>query len=193
MQCLLFTLFVLAAVTDGFSSTQIFGFHNGLGHFPSPTSIGASTVLENEEPLSVIFQRAVVLQRSGDHKEALKEYELFIKAAEQCDVSPVMYAEVHVNIGAVYVKEKNTGKARYHFEKALQHRQVGTAHVNLALLALQQGSKTINPTSGYSALKDAKIHCEKAIELNDNEQSKSAALRLLEDINKILGKMPGGK
>ena len=98
MQCLLFTLFVLAAVTDGFSSTQIFGFHNGLGHFPSPTSIGASTVLENEEPLSVIFQRAVVLQRSGDHKEALKEYELsgviFIRAKIFSEMSAAGFSDI---------------------------------------------------------------------------------------------------
>lgn len=145
--------------------------------------------MENEEPLSVIFQRAVVLQRSGESDEALKDYDLFIKAAKQCDVSPEMYAEVHVNIGAVYFKENNTVLARHHFEQALKHRQVGTAYVNLALIALKEGSKTMNPRAGMSALREAKNQCVKAIELGDSPQSNAMATDLLEKIEGMMEKM----
>jgi len=144
---------------------------------------------ENEEPLLVIFQRAVVLQRSGDHRGALKDYELFLKAARQCDVSPEMYAEVHVNIGAVCVKDSEIDLARHHFELALEHRQVGTAHVNLALILLREGSRTMDPRAGVAALEGARGHCETAVQLGDSEQSKSMATSLLRDIKGMLEKM----
>jgi tetratricopeptide (TPR) repeat protein len=96
-------------------------------------------ILAEDEPLSSRFQRAVVLQRAGDHRSALTEYQTFIKAAESCDVSPELYAEVHVNMGAIYTKLKDRNKAKQNFQKALFHRQLGSAHVNLALLALADG------------------------------------------------------
>jgi len=149
-------------------------------------------VLENEEPLSVIFQRGVVLQRSGDHEGALKEYKFFIKAAEQCGVSPEMFAEVHVNIGAVYFKNlQDEDLAKHHFELAIGYRPVGTAYVNLALIALRKGSKagTSDPATGRKCLEEARSKLEKAIELDDSEQSKTMALQLLQDVEAIMSRM----
>ena len=97
-----------------------------------------------------------------------------------------MYAEVHVNIGAAYLKEKNMEMAKHHFEESLRYRQVGTAHVNLAVLALQEASKTFNRSEGLAALSKAKAHCEKALALNDTQQSKAAAQRLLQDIDTMI-------
>ena len=133
-------------------------------------------VLDNEEPLSVIFQRAVVLQRSGDHESALKEYQFFIKAAEGCDVSPSMYAEVHVNIGAVYAKDNsNLELAKHHFELAIEYRpdNMGTAYVNLALLSLRKGSSigADNPKIGTQCLEEAESYLNSAINLKDDSSN----------------------
>ncbi len=163
-----------------------------LRSFNDDNDFGEDMVLENEEPLSVIFQRGVVLQRSGDHEGALKEYKLFIKAAEGCGVSPNMFAEVHVNIGAVYFKDiQNEAKAKHHFELAIGYRPVGTAYVNLALIALRKGANvgSSDPATGRACLEEARTHLEKAIELNDTEQSKTAATRLLEDVEAITKQM----
>ena len=153
---------------------------------------GEDMVLEKEEPLSVIFQRGVVLQRSGDHEGALKEYKLFIKAAEGCGVSPAMFSEVHVNIGAVYFKDiQNEELAKHHFELAIGYRPVGTAYVNLALIALRKGASTgtNDPTAGRAYLEEGRSNLKKAIELDDTEQSKTAAIRLLEDVEAITKQM----
>ena len=176
-----FIIFILTVAANCFSpvpSTSRRHFCR-VAQAPALTMTGGA-VLDNEEPLSAMFQRAVVLQQSGNHKAALKEYELFIKAAKQCDVSPDKYAEVHVNIGAVYIKDRNIEMAKHHFEQALQ---VGTAHVNLALLALQKGSQTMDPMAGIAALEEAKEHCEKAIALDNSVESTKRALHLLGDIN----------
>lgn len=153
---------------------------------------GDDMVLENEEPLLVIFQRGLVLQRSGDHEGALKEYKFFIKAAEGCGVSPEMFAEVHVNIGAVYFKDiENEDLAKHHFELANGYRPIGMAYVNLALIALRKGSfaGTSDPALGRECLEEARINLEKAIELNDSDQARMAAVKLLEDVDAIMGKM----
>lgn len=48
----------------------------------------------DEIPLSQIFQRAMVLQRSGvDREGALKAYEEFLTVAKLHDVDPFLYAE----------------------------------------------------------------------------------------------------
>jgi len=150
-------------------------------------------VLENEEPLSVTFNRAVVLQRSGDHEAALEKYQFFIRAAEGCDVSPSMYAEVHVNIGAVYAKNNhNLELAKHHFELAIGYRPVGTAYVNLALLLLRKGSSigADDPTIGMKCLEEAQSYLKSAIDLNDSDrQSKTTAVRLLEDVDVIMRQM----
>jgi len=143
-------------------------------------------IMADDEPLSSKFQRAVVLQRAGDHLSALKEYQIFVKAAEQCDVSPEMYAEVHVNMGAIYTKLKDRIEARNNFETALKYREMGSAHVNLALLALAEGQVSTDPRDGMDALKEAEGHCRKAVELDDDVHSVNGATRLLGDIEKML-------
>ena len=42
-------------------------------------------------PLNQIFQKAVVLQRSGDRSGALREYKQFVKVANSQDVDPALY------------------------------------------------------------------------------------------------------
>jgi tetratricopeptide (TPR) repeat protein len=155
------------------------------------SSSGGTPIKEHEEPLSLIFKRAVMLQRSGAHESALKEYDMFIKAAKQLDVSPEMYSEVHINIGAAQIKNRNMEEAKYHFEQALGYRQIGKAYVNLAVLALQKASMTRDPSEGIAALQEAKIHCEKALALNDDPQSTVTANRLIDDIDRMLQQSRG--
>ena len=148
--------------------------------------------LADDEPLSSRFQRAVVLQRAGDHMSALNEYQIFVKAAEQCDVSPAMYAEVLINMGAIYFsKLKDKQKARQQFETALTYRDIGSAHVNLALLTLSESQfQSSNPNTGVNIAEDALLtardHCTQAIQLNDNINTVNGATRLLNDIEAML-------
>ena len=44
-----------------------------------------------EVPLNQIFQKAVVLQRSGDRTGSLEEYNRFLKVAESHEVDPTLY------------------------------------------------------------------------------------------------------
>lgn len=152
------------------------------------------TELENEEPLSVMFQRAVVLQRAGSHDDALEEYAMFLKAAKQCQVDPSMYAEVYGNMGALYLRKQQWDVAREHLQQALQYRpKFGTAHVNLAVVALQQASTMPSATSSYSdaneaisLIQSAQKHCNDALECNTDPRSVAMAQRLLQDIDKML-------
>lgn len=154
-----------------------------------------SKVTKNEEPLSAMFNRAVVYQRSGNHKEALRIYQMFLQAVKQIDsdIDPKMYSEVYVNLGSIYFasKERNLEKSRYYFEKAVEARpDLGTAHVNLALLELQEASQIVSdPKEGINKLLKAKSHCQEAIKWHDDKQSFEAAMRLLGQIDGMLGKM----
>jgi tetratricopeptide (TPR) repeat protein len=143
-------------------------------------------ILADDEPLSARFQRAVVLQRAGDHMGALKEYKTFIKAAESCDVDQETFAEVHVNVGAINVKLKNMNEAKRNFQEALSFREMGSAHINLALLALAEGKSSMNPVDGIDALKTAQIHCQRVLELNDDNAAIQIAEKLLRDIKMML-------
>ena len=142
--------------------------------------------LADDEPLSSRFKRAVVLQRAGEHMEALKEYEIFINAAKQCDVSPSKYAEVLVNVGAIYTKLQQKDNAIHYFESALEYRDIGSAHVNLALLTLSKGQMSVDNVVRRNALLKAKEHCQKAIALNDDVYSVNSATKLMKDIEKLL-------
>lgn len=176
------------SICQGFLNFQRPLKHNDKVQKKSTTSLFAEGdfVLADDEPLSARFKRAVVLQRAGEHMSALKEYEIFVQAAEQCEVSPKTYAEVLVNIGAIYTKLKQKDEARKHFETALNHREIGSAHVNLALLTLSEGQLSSDPTVILKALNDAKEHCKKAIDLDDDIHSVNGATRLLGDIKKML-------
>lgn len=157
----------------------------------------SSVELENEEPLSVIFQRAVVLQRAGSYPAALEEYDLFLKAARQCSVDPIRYAEVHVNRGAIFLRQGKTASAQEEFEAALEHRPtMGTALVNLAVLALQQASQSQSPQVGLECLETAQFYCQKVLDAassssslpsqDQDPQSVATATRLLKDIQQMM-------
>ena len=47
-----------------------------------------------EVPLNQIFQKAVVLQRSGDRDGALDQYKQFLQVAESHDVDPSLYVSL---------------------------------------------------------------------------------------------------
>jgi tetratricopeptide (TPR) repeat protein len=187
-KALIILMTLITMTTTGFVTSHIASHWTRPKRW-KPLSSSSKAVKEHEEPLSLMFQRAVALQRSGATDECLKEYETFIKAATQCDVSPIMYAEVLANMGAVWMKRGDAAKAQEHFHMALQHRQLGTAHVNLALLALQQGSKTMDSSKGMDALQKAKTHCQQALQLKDDLQSRMTAERLLRDIDRMLEQM----
>ena len=143
--------------------------------------------LADDEPLSSRFKRAVVLQRAGEHLSALKEYEMFINAAKQCDVSPTKYAEVLVNVGAIYTKIKQNDKALQYFKDAVRYRDdIGSAHVNIALLTLSEGQASMDNNVRRDALVKAKEHCLKAVSINDDVYSVNSAIKLLKDIEKLL-------
>jgi tetratricopeptide (TPR) repeat protein len=147
--------------------------------------------LDNDENLKALFERAVVLQRSGSHMEALEEYERFIKAAKSTKQEPKKYAEVFVNMGAIQLKSKNREMAKHYFKEAIKYRKIGTAYVNLALLALQEGSQSGDPQVGLNALREAKDLCEKATELEEDKQSVATAAKLLDDIDIMLKQTKG--
>ena len=153
---------------------------------------GRSVELDNEEPLSVLFQRALILQRAGSIEEALENYSLFCKAAQQCQVEPAQYAEVHVNMGAIYIKKGSVDLAEDSFNEALKHRQIGTAYVNLAVLQLKKASSSISPQEGLHCLQTAKEHCQEAILLNDEPRSFGTATRLLADIDRMMNQAAQG-
>lgn len=153
---------------------------------------GRTMELDNEEPLSLLFQRALVLHRAGSIDKALENYQLFCKAAQQCEVDPFQYAEVHVNMGAIYIKKGDSDSAKESFNEALKHREIGTAHVNLAVLQLQLASSLISPQAGLECLQVAKGHCQKAVALNDDPPSFETASRLLVDIDRMMNQAAGG-
>ena len=150
---------------------------------------GQTVELDGDENLKALFERAVVLQRSGSTSEALVFYERFIKAAHHTNVEPQKYAEVYVNMGAIEIKSKNREMAKHYFKEALKHRKIGTAYVNLALLSLQEGSQSIDPRVGMKALTEAKELCQQATDLNDDPQAIKMATKLLKDIDTMLEQM----
>ena len=52
---------------------------------------GSDSCRFEDMPLNQIFQKAVVLQRSGDRSGSLEEYYRFLKVAEYHDVDPTLY------------------------------------------------------------------------------------------------------
>jgi tetratricopeptide (TPR) repeat protein len=147
----------------------------------------AEMELDNEEPLSLMFQRAVVLQRAGSYSEALDEYNMFLKAAVQCQVDPSMYAEVYGNMGALYLRQQDFAKAREHLHQALTYRPTfGTAHVNLAVVALQEASSLTDASKARKLMDEAKQHCTTALTCNTDPRSVAMARRLLDDIQNML-------
>ena len=52
---------------------------------------GINSFRVEELPLNQIFQKALILQRSGDRSGSLEEYKRFLKVAESHDVDPILY------------------------------------------------------------------------------------------------------
>ncbi|KAL3777374.1 hypothetical protein ACHAWO_009681 [Cyclotella atomus] len=155
----------------------------------------------DEVPLAQIFQRAMVLQRSGIRDDAIKAYEEFLQVAELHNVDPSLYAEVYANMGAIFAmqgKDSDTKerkheirqKAKASFQKAVEYRPgLGTAWVNLALLLLAEGKDN----SGYDAfavekvLKEARSCCERALGMeNEDKRSWQLANKLIGDIDVMM-------
>lgn len=166
--------------------------------------IGESSGFSMEEvPLSQIFQKAVILQRSGDRSGALTEYQQFLKVAESHDVDPMLYSEVYANMGAIYamqgkgtinneLKTELRISAMGALKEAVNYRpSLGSAWVNLALLTLAEGKELGNSPSEQSkvenALKEARQCCERALGMdNDDEQSRALANKLVVDIDSMM-------
>jgi len=134
--------------------------------------------------LQSTFDTALALQRAGDPAGALARYELFVQAAEQCDVPPVTYAEVLVNMGTIYARRQEAVPARDLFERALRSRDIGSAHLNLALLDLAAGAEPISGHMRIDVLERAEKHCRRTIELRDDPNSFAVAQRVLRDIER---------
>ena len=177
---------------------QTFGFSAG-PQSRSRTSLlvlhqqQSGVVKENDEPLSGLFQRAVVWQRAGDYQNAMQEYKLILKTAQQVDLPLEQYAEVHVNLGALYLRlQDHAEQAKHHFTTALRHRPMAVAHVNLAVLLLQELKHVQDRQRGQEMLQEAKEHCQTALTLkneNDGQQAQAMATRLLVDIEKMLAQL----
>jgi len=154
--------------------------------------------LPSDEPLSVKFKRAVIFQRSGDNASALREYEIFLQAAESCDAPPEACAEAQANAGAACLKMGDFKNARKYLELALEVRDdLGTANVNLALVAMAEAGRENDAIAGESKLRNAEFHCRVVLDAADKEgrgtpverETMKAAQCLLDDVESILQKM----
>ena len=95
-------------------------------------------------------------------------------------------------MGAIYLKKGKAKEAAEQFNNALKYRQIGMAHVNLAVLNLQQATSSITIPTGEEAIQyltTAKDHCDKAVNLNDDPRTVETANRLLSDIDKMLSQV----
>lgn len=133
------------------------------------------------------FNLGLTLQRAGDPEGALEAYEVFISAAEESGTPTKTFVEALTNVGIIQAQQRNRAGARTSFERALAHRPMGSAHVNLALVCLAEGSAAAadNGQKGFmplGAIQEATTHCKAAIELNDDPNSVKTAERLLGDM-----------
>jgi tetratricopeptide (TPR) repeat protein len=153
----------------------------------------------DEFRLSQTFQRALILQRSGDRSGALKAYQDFLKVAEMHDVDPMLYAEVYANMGAVYAmqgkgdidydtKLEMRTKAKSAFQMAVQYRPgLGTAWVNLALIMLAEGKEMGGSDDVGKILQEARSCCVRALGMdNEDDRSRALANKLVNDIDTMI-------
>eukprot|EP00322_Chrysochromulina_rotalis_P019878 CAMPEP_0115839370 /NCGR_PEP_ID=MMETSP0287-20121206/6218_1 /TAXON_ID=412157 /ORGANISM="Chrysochromulina rotalis, Strain UIO044" /LENGTH=197 /DNA_ID=CAMNT_0003292943 /DNA_START=17 /DNA_END=610 /DNA_ORIENTATION=- len=161
------------------------------------TRCGAPRLESNEIPddgsftetksLLAQFQLGLAQQRADDTDGALETYDIFISAAEEHGASPHTFSEVLVNRGIIFAHRQDNAEARASFERALENRPLGSAHVNLALLCLAEGaanaaSQGQSGSMPVSAVQAATDHCRSALELNDDARSVATAERLLGDM-----------
>jgi tetratricopeptide (TPR) repeat protein len=148
---------------------------------------GDLAAFSESSSLSAQFRLGVTKHRAGDADGALEAYEVFISAAEEHGTTSHTFAEVLVNMGALHAQRRDRSAARASFERALECRPLSSAHVNLALLSLAEGSAAASAdgmqgTMPVNAVRAAKEHCRSAIELGDDERSVAMAERLLGDM-----------
>lgn len=136
--------------------------------------------------LKSTFEAGLTLQRAGDERGALGKYELFVQAAEQCDVPPLTYAEVLVNMGTIFARRRDRARAQEFFAQALRSREIGSAHLNLALVELADAAEASRASGRMpqEALDKAAAHCRRAIELRDDPNSIGRAQSVLCDIER---------
>ena len=128
-----------------------------------------------------------MLQRAGDKDGALDNYQIFLAAAKENEAPPDTYAEVLVNIGTIHAMRSDPVRAKQHFEEALQYRDIGSARVNLAVLLLQQVSAAAKSGAlqrQEELVKEAMMHCQRTVALQDDPNAVASANRLLADIKK---------
>jgi tetratricopeptide (TPR) repeat protein len=159
-------------------------------------SMSASTdeMSSSSFSLSKIFNTALALHQSGDHHEAVVQYELFLEAAKSVGAPDESLAEVHCNLGQIKARKGDRFGAKESFMEALRHRSLATAHVNLALLLLAEGETQISGSKKsvlISVLEDARDHCEAAIASVDgtSERTVETAKRIVADISRALTKL----
>lgn len=145
---------------------------------------------DSSSTLQGCFEKGLMLQRAGDSDGALEQYETFVDVAKQFSAPPLTFAEVKVNMGSIKAKKKQHAAAKALFEEAIQARELGIAHVNLALVILSEASERIGATGEMpsSAVADAASHCRRALELQDDDRSCAIATRVLEDLEKKMRK-----
>ena len=174
------------------------GGATGVNHRPLVSSLGLGEGPMEDYPLNEMFQKAVVLQRSGDREGALAEYTRFLRVAISNDVDPELFAEVYANVGAIYAmqskgeadKEARANlreQAKDAFQEAVKYRpSLGSAWCNLALLLLAEGKDMGGDADPSSVIKEARSCCERALAIdNDVEQSRELAYRLIRDIDNL--------
>ena len=142
---------------------------------------------ENSMSLTGIWERALLQQRAGNTVSAMREYNLFLAAAAECNVPAASLAEVHVNMGQLMCRMGDSASAREHFISACEHRSLATAHVNLVLLTLADGSNDKLPGKiEHTVLNEAKKHAEAALVADErDDRSVEVALKIIKDISRV--------
>ena len=91
-----FTAPSLKLAPRGNGDTSFITTQSRLGSPLHMQSENSSSFSMEEVPLAQIFQKAVVLQRSGDRSGALREYQQFLNVAKSHDVDPSLYVSSHM-------------------------------------------------------------------------------------------------
>lgn len=151
---------------------------------PSFNSILSKTIICNNQPpagsvpqithAKAMFEEAIKLQNTGNFKDAISIYNSLISTMEDYCVPKKAMSEIYVNLGKISSQQTDFKTAKKHFEMALKHRpNLGTAHVNLALLALSQGKVTSVSTDSKNVKDKTSVkresllvaikHCRKAL------------------------------
>ncbi len=149
-----------------------------LGNADTRMSASATT-------LRGLFEEAVVLQRASMPDKALEAYDSFLQAAHSCGLADTHVAEAYVNQGTIHARRGQRARARALFERALQQRSIGSAHLNLALILLAEHTEATRAGDTTTTLvPEAAEHCRRAVALRDDEFTFAKAQQVLLDIER---------